>query len=236
MFSYYGSKSKIVNHYPRPKESSIIEPFAGSARYSLKYFDKEVTICDKYDKIIRIWRYLQQASKNDILSLPDVEYKTDITKFTQLSEEERWLMSYNVVRGSVRPDKRIVQKFCDWNNRDRLRIANDIFKIKHWKIIQLDYEDIPNNKATWFIDPPYEKGGEIYHYGSKKIDYDKLGGWCKNRNGHIIVCENDKAKWLPFSKMICMQGQKLKSTEVIWTNYKTSYNQTQMKINFDLKN
>ena len=236
MFSYYGSKSKIVNYYPPPKESSIIEPFAGSARYSLKYFDREVMIYDKYDKIIRIWKYLQQASKKDILTLPDVAYKTDITKFVQLSDEERWLMSYNIARGSVRPDKRIVQKFCDWNNRDRLRIANDLFKIKHWKIELLNFESIPNKKATWFIDPPYQKGGEIYHHNSKKLDFNNLGKWCKNRNGHIIVCENSKAKWLPFVKMIDMQGQKLKSTEVMWTNYQTSYNMTQMKINFNHKN
>lgn len=42
MFSYYGSKSKIVNYYPPPKENIIIEPFAGSARYSLKYFDNPI--------------------------------------------------------------------------------------------------------------------------------------------------------------------------------------------------
>jgi site-specific DNA-adenine methylase len=33
MFSYYGSKSKIIDHYPAPKFNKIIEPFAGSARY-----------------------------------------------------------------------------------------------------------------------------------------------------------------------------------------------------------
>jgi site-specific DNA-adenine methylase len=35
MFSYYGSKSKIVKYYPCPAHDKIIEPFAGSARYSL---------------------------------------------------------------------------------------------------------------------------------------------------------------------------------------------------------
>jgi len=34
MFSYYGSKSKIVDYYPPPKHKRIIEPFAGSARYT----------------------------------------------------------------------------------------------------------------------------------------------------------------------------------------------------------
>lgn len=47
MFSYYGSKSKVVDLYPSPKFGKIIEPFAGSARYSLKYFDRDVLLVDK---------------------------------------------------------------------------------------------------------------------------------------------------------------------------------------------
>ncbi len=43
MFSYYGSKSKIVKHYPPPEYDTIIEPFAGSARYALMYYNKNVT-------------------------------------------------------------------------------------------------------------------------------------------------------------------------------------------------
>ena len=66
MFSYYGSKSKIVHLYPTPKMDKIIEPFAGSARYSLKYWTKDILILDKYSVIIDIWKYLQNASKNDI--------------------------------------------------------------------------------------------------------------------------------------------------------------------------
>jgi len=35
MWSYYGSKSKVVKHYPKPKYDLIIEPFAGAAWYSV---------------------------------------------------------------------------------------------------------------------------------------------------------------------------------------------------------
>jgi len=37
MFSYYGSKKKIVKYYPEPVHDVIIEPFAGAAWYSLEY-------------------------------------------------------------------------------------------------------------------------------------------------------------------------------------------------------
>lgn len=37
IFGYYGSKSKIAQHYPSPWFDTIIEPFAGSAAYSARY-------------------------------------------------------------------------------------------------------------------------------------------------------------------------------------------------------
>ena len=70
MFSYYGSKSKIVDYYPSPKHKKIIEPFAGSARYSLKYWQNDVLLVDKYHIIVRTWKWLQQCSENDIRKLP----------------------------------------------------------------------------------------------------------------------------------------------------------------------
>ena len=35
MFYYYGRKKQIIRHYPSPNYDTIIEPFAGSAAYSL---------------------------------------------------------------------------------------------------------------------------------------------------------------------------------------------------------
>ena len=69
MWSYFGSKSKIVGLYPPPKFDRIIEPFAGSARYSLKYWQKDVLLVDRYEVIVRLWKWLQQCSPNDILAL-----------------------------------------------------------------------------------------------------------------------------------------------------------------------
>ena len=78
MFNYYGSKSKIVDYYPAPKFEKLIEPFAGSARYSLKYWKKQVTILDKDKDVIRVWKWLQTCSKNDILGLPKLVKGLDI--------------------------------------------------------------------------------------------------------------------------------------------------------------
>ena len=35
MFYYYGRKKQIAKCYPKPNFNTIIEPFAGSAAYSL---------------------------------------------------------------------------------------------------------------------------------------------------------------------------------------------------------
>ena len=59
MWSYYGSKTKLVDLYPPPKTDKIIEPFCGSAKYSLKYWDKQVLLIDKYSVIVDLWRWLQ---------------------------------------------------------------------------------------------------------------------------------------------------------------------------------
>ena len=38
MFYYYGRKQKIFGKYPKPQFDTIIEPFAGSAAYSMNYY------------------------------------------------------------------------------------------------------------------------------------------------------------------------------------------------------
>lgn len=98
MFSYYGSKSKIVHLYPKPRHSVIIEPFAGSARYALKYFDRDVILIDKYSVIIEIWKFLQLASEKDILGLPILKCGENLRDFN-LSDLERKFLGFNVSGG-----------------------------------------------------------------------------------------------------------------------------------------
>jgi len=117
MFSYYGSKSKIVDYYPPPKYGKIIEPFAGSARYSLKYWDREIMLFDKYVVIIKVWKWLQQCSKQDILNLPDI-YKLkkgfDL-RTLNLSEGELLFMGLNAGIASTSPRYKISPMTADQN-------------------------------------------------------------------------------------------------------------------------
>ena len=109
VFSYYGSKSKVIDYYPAPQYDKIIEPFAGSARYALKWFNRDVLLVDKYEVIIKVWKYLQRANRQDILNLPELVYGQSLDDFV-LSDDERLLLGFLVNGGSATP-KIKVQKF-----------------------------------------------------------------------------------------------------------------------------
>lgn len=231
MFSYYGSKSKIVDYYPPPKHGIIIEPFAGSARYSLKYFENDVTIIDKYDVVINIWKWLQQCSKQDILKLPTLKLGDDIRELN-LNNEAKLFLGMLAGVASTLPRWKVSKYSAEQNGRKNQlqRIADQLYKIRHWNIVLGDYINIENIEATWFIDPPYKFGGNGYKHGN--IDYNQLAEWCKTRKGQVIVCENTKANWLNFKPMKNLYGAMSETTEAIWSNHKTNYDAVQQSLQF----
>ena len=237
MWSYYGSKSKIVNLYPPPKHKRIIEPFAGTARYALKYWENDVLLVDKYDVIVKIWQWLQKCSQKDILGLPKFNSGDDIRTFN-ISEIEKLFLGFLINAGVPEP-KNIVTKQRGFNIGDYpnlyKNIAKNLNKIKHWTIQLGTYDKIPNFEATWFIDPPYKFGGEYYRFSSKDLDFEHLSNWCKDRNGQSIVCENTKANWLPFKPMTkrsdnSANTHKGRTVEAIWSNHITNYDNEQMSL------
>jgi site-specific DNA-adenine methylase len=220
MFYYYGRKEKVFKYYPKPKHDTIIEPFAGSAVYSLKNFEKNVIILDKDIRIINIWNYLKETSSEEILSLPllTVGQSLNDIEFSGLSDVQKDLISFFTNPSSAQP-KRSVGKFNIWHEKNRKRLSEDVNKIRHWEILLGDYHDIPNQTATWFIDPPYQgNGGKYYKHGNKGFDYNELSSWVQSRGGQVIVCENSEANWLPFRPLKNLQGQRRKTIEVIWEN------------------
>ena len=218
MWSYYGTKKKIAKYYPLPQKDIIIEPFCGAAQYSL-YGDnwkKKVYLVDKYKVITDIWDYLINVSEKDILSLPDMNEGDNVDNHDQLLIVEKELIGFCINGGSAQP-KKTVKKFNSWNST-KINIAKNLYKIRHWKVKYDDYHNINNVDATWYIDPPYQYGGQWYRLSNKNIDYVELADWCKSRKGQIIVCENTKANWLDFKPLVELKGQLHKTTEAIWTN------------------
>jgi len=231
MWSYYGSKSKIVHLYPAPIYPKIIEPFAGTARYSLRYYDRDILLVDKYDVIVDIWKWLQKATKEEILSLPMLDKNELIPD--EIQGVQRDFLGFLVVGGASKPQFKVTS--FDGVNvpNDLKRTAKQLFKIRKWEIKLGDYFAVPNQEATWFIDPPYQFGGDGYVISNKDLDYQELAEWCKSRKGQVIVCENSKADWLPFKPLKILHGQVHKTQEVIWSNLPTVYDYEQLSV-FDL--
>ncbi len=230
MWSYYGSKSRVVHLYPPPLENKIIEPFCGSARYALRYWDKEVLLVDKYEVIIRVWKYLQQCSPHDILSLPTLTTGMELDKMG-LADEERLFLGLLAGIASTSPRNKVSAfSGIQASRKNKMKaIADNLYKIKHWQLLHGSYEDIPNQKATWFIDPPYQFGGHAYV--ENKIDYVNLAMWSREREGQVVVCENTKADWMDFKPMSKMRGANAGyTTEAIWSNLPTSFDYQQKEL------
>lgn len=215
MFSYYGSKSKIVKRYPAPLYGQIIEPFAGSAQYSFLHWDRDVWINDTHKPVFDLWCWLvQDATPNDILKLPVFGPKERIDLNPG---PERTLVAFESNMGTETP-RNVAGNFNRWYRNGRQRIAENLYKIKHWKVTSIDYRELPNGEATWFIDPPYQFGGHLYKEGGKNFNYGACRQFCETRRGQVMVCENTKADWMKFKPLVDIYGQRHHTTEALWTN------------------
>jgi hypothetical protein len=218
MWSYYGSKSKIVKYYPIPRYAHIIEPFAGTAQYAMRYWEHEVTLVDKYSIITDMWKWLQKCSEGDLRGLPRLKEGESLDDFTFDCKKAKWFMGMIITGGPTQPKKTpSAWKVTIRPNTQNYKIeqaCKNLHKIKHWRVIEADYLSLDNEKATWFIDPPYYVGGKYYVHS--KIDYEQLAIWCASRKGQVLVCENSKASWLPFSPLVQMTGVRYRTTECLW--------------------
>jgi hypothetical protein len=226
-FTYFGGKWRAAPHYPAPRHDLLIEPFAGSAGYALRYPEQSVVLCEA-DKTMRgVWAWLLSATPDDLRGLPDVPAGKTVDDFG-LSQGARdfvglW-MNKGMTGPCVTPSSWLLQGIrpkSSWGPTLRGRLAAQLLEIRHWTLLD-DYRAAPDVEATWFIDPPYQ-GRLGRRYRSKVADYEALGEWCRTRKGQVIVCENEGADWLPFQTFRTIKGTEGKgrtgvSHEVIWTN------------------
>lgn len=235
LFSYFGGKFRAAAKYPAPKHAILVEPFAGAAGYASLYPDRHVALFDLDEAIVGIWSYLIHASGAEIRALPMIGHDQSVDDFA-IPQEARWLIGFWLNAAPAAPckkpsawmkqtgpgQKRHHARGAFWSPENRDRIAAEVEKIRHWKVFQASFAQIPNGDATWFVDPPYQKAGKSYRHSSKAIDFVALGEWCKERDGQVMVCENDGATWLDFrhfqdQKAMSGVGRSGVSKEVIWT-------------------
>ena len=215
-WNYYGGKWRLARRYDVPIYNELIEPFAGAAGYALNHYQKQVILVDKDPVIVAVWKWLIAATHDDVMSLPLLGPEDKLDEL-DIPDGARWFIGFQLRSGSSYPAnepsswmKQVLRgeigrsnpsrptEGSFWGERRRKRAAEQVQWIKHWHMFGAGYEYLPNGRATWFVDPPYQGAGKHYKHGSKNIDFENLGAWCKERHGQVIVCENEGADWLPF--------------------------------------
>jgi site-specific DNA-adenine methylase len=221
LFPFYGSKWRDARRYPEPHADLVIEPFAGSAGYSLWHQPPRVMLYDVDPIIVGVWAYLIAASEREILALPDLEVGQS-TDDLDLPQEAKWLIGFWLNRGSAQPKKtrtaysaRTDRQQLVWGDRARQRIAENVQHVRHWQVFHGSYESATRADATYFIDPPYIDKGR--HYRFSDVDFDHIAAWSRSLPGQILVCEQAGATWLPFSPLASIKSTRGRSEEVVYT-------------------
>ena len=241
-FRYYGGKWKGSRHYGPPRRNLVIEPFAGSAGYSVYWDCENVRLYDLNEDIVDAWDWLINCSEDDVRNVPD-KFQTS-EEWNALPNGPRQLVFRNLtpqktigpglpgwflewsrtgkktgyMKDAMNPNGtfRSYAKH-QWGPERKERIISQKGKIAKWTVERLSFGDIPLEEAHWHVDPPYQgKPGRGYKYNS--IDYDALGKWCRELPGAADVCENAGADWLPFETLYSIQTQNSDkhSVEVVW--------------------
>lgn len=229
MFYYYGRKKQIIRRYPAPNCDTIIEPFAGSAAYSLHAdnWKKCVILIEKDEKVAGIWKWLiEEATERDLKHLPELKIGEKSSEFLHIIHAAT-KMAFHFKTIKVTP---VLAR--NWEISRRHMLLN-LHKIKHWKIFCAGYEMAPKLEATWFIDPPYRgDSGLGYRHSSKHLDYERLAIWAAERKGEVIFCEGSEGNYLPFTPLVDQKGIAGKvSREVLY--YRSSFQRSQSELNLN---
>ena len=230
LFKWFGSKWLSSRLLPPPEYAQIIEPFAGSAGYSLRHYASKVIIAEKDPHLFGLWGWLiDYATEAGIREIPiGVKEGTDIRKLG-LSQGQAlllktWQRTNNV--GDCWTISPWGNKPGQWTANTRARVASEFHAIKHWSVRKDAFGVLGlRSKATWVIDPPYQFN---YQYRMQPVDYTALARGIRALRGQVIVCEAVCQKtgavptWLPFkffgSRITSRRkaGNNHHSKELIW--------------------
>lgn len=223
-FRYYGAKNQLARWYQFPRYGIIVEPFAGSAGYSMFHLERDKSLrallCDKCHEVIEAWKWLMSHSISDILNypLPNLgEASSDFfIRMCSVSNAAFGCSKMKVTKRMADDFPRMIQRL--------VRLKSVMPRIE---VVEASYETLPDIEATWFVDPPYQIregssiNGDGYAKGCRASDmnFEALGDWVKSRRGQVIVCEKMGADWLPFKPFrMATNSLDTKYCEVVWNS------------------
>jgi site-specific DNA-adenine methylase len=227
-FSYYGAKWTMAKHYGAPRRGLVIEPFAGSACYATRWAPTQAALYDISPNICDLWDFLIHGSERDIARIPDSFDHID--QVCALPRGARLLVSFWVSKGRAEPSNVLSPWYFRYRNDYDCRVWGPSVKqriiaqkplIARWSVDCLSWDKIPLREAHWHVDPPYaNSAGRRYPFGD--VEYAQLAEWCRALPGHVDVCENVGAAWLPFRPLhpvVTLRGRRsgAVSHEAVWS-------------------
>jgi hypothetical protein len=226
-FSYYGSKWTGAKHYGPPRHDLVIEPFAGSASYATRWDCENVRLYDLSQDICDLWSWLIGCSVEDVERIPDAF--ESYAEVLALPRGPQMLVRFWVSKGRAEPSGTLSPWYFQWRNAQDCRVWGPAVKrriveqkplIVRWSIERKAWWEIDVEAAHWHIDPPYNNDAGS-RYPHSNLAYSSLAAWCRGLPGHVDVCENVGAEWLPFAPLydvVTSRGRRSGaiSREAVW--------------------
>jgi hypothetical protein len=228
-FSYYGSKWTGAKHYGAPRHDLVIEPFAGSASYSTRWECKSVKLYDISQDICDLWSWLIGCSADDISRIPDAF--ENYAQVFALDRGPQLLARFWISKGRAEPSGTLSPWYFQWRGESDCRVWGPAVKrriieqkpiIERWTVERKAWWEIDVEAAHWHIDPPYNNDAGR-RYPNSSLSFSSLAAWCRGLPGHVDVCENVGADWLPFEplyEVVTSRGRRsgAVSKEAVWSN------------------
>lgn len=207
LMKVFGSKWLSSKRLPVPEYDNIVEPFAGSAGYSLRHCEKQVLLCESDPHLYDLWAWLiGLATEACIREIPlGLPVGTDIRTLGLSAGQQLLLKSWQRTNNvgncwTISPWGNLPGQ---WTANTRARVASEVGAVKHWEVTQdgMEIVRVCMEEVTWFVDPPYQYN---YQYKQPPIDYALLAARLRDARGQKIVCEAVCPKtgrvpdWLPF--------------------------------------
>ena len=126
-----------------------MEPFAGGAGYATRYSDREVILVEREPVVASLWRWLIQVSVDEVMGLP-----LDPLKRHTLAPEPCALIGFWCGRGRTQPANTTTSAWLlsgkwpssFWGEYARRRIAQQVPRIRHWRLIRATTPRLPTSR------------------------------------------------------------------------------------------
>src|SRR5262249_55726044 len=153
---FYGGKRRLARFYPPPQHRVVVEPFAGSASYSVTHLvpvkgvraiDRAILI-EKDSRVCELWERLLAMDVSKLLEQP-------IPKAGDRTSDFLYMTSACSNRIARTTEMTVTTRMPVVLKRMFRQMAAVLPHVKdRVEIIQGDYTEAPDIEATWFIDPP----------------------------------------------------------------------------------